>query len=501
MNTTVKQDTETAANQITKSQVIGGLKWSGISQVFTQAIAFGFGIVLARLLSPRDYGLIGMVLVFTGFATIFVDMGLGSALVQRKQLEEKHINTVFFINIVAGTFLTLLMFFSAPYIAAFYNEPKLKAITQVLSVNFFLGSLISVQRALLTKSLDFKKLSKVDIGTTLLASTISVTLAILGYGVWSIVCQYIATRVLTAVIVWRLSKWKPRPYFRRDAFRQLLGYSSNLVGFEMLNYWVRNLDNLLIGRYISSAALGIYTRAYSLMLLPITQITTVISKVMFPALSAIQDDKAKVKQIYLRAINMISFITFPLMIGLFVVSDYFIVTVYGSKWQEVIPILQLLCFVGLSQSVTSSVGWIFNSQGKTNIQLRWGIFSSVFRCISFIVGLKWGVQGIALAYLLGTIILAPISMILAGRIIDLSLPEIIKKLTPNFLMAGAMGVCVFFLKTIIPIDSNSLKLLILVFCGFIIYAGVAFFLKAGSLMEISVLIKRKKKVVPDPGIA
>lgn len=479
------------------SKILNGLKWSGISQIVIQVFTFSIGVVLARLLTPLDYGLLGMVFVFTGFAAIFVDMGLGSALIQKKNLEESHINTVFFMNMAAGTLLTLIMFLLAPFIAEFYSNPKLKLITQVLSLNFFLGSLSTVQRALISKSLAFKKLSQVDISTNLISGVISILMAYLGYGVWSLVFQNLLGRILSSIIIWKLSPWSPKPQFSQTAFKQLFGYSGNLIGFEMLNYWVRNLDNLLIGRYVGTGALGIYTRAYSLMLLPISQITSVISRVMFPALSALQDDLPKVKNIYLKTINIIAFVSFPMMIGLFVVADHFILAVYGSKWHSVVPILEMLCFVGLIQSVTTTIGWIFNSQGKTNVQFRWAIFSSIFRCTSFAIGIRWGVEGVAAVYLLGTLLLAVPSLMLAGRIIHLSLKEILSSLFPTFLIAALMGAAIYLLKILLNryLENHLISLFALCLAGGVIYFLLATALKIKPYKEVKALFKKQKKQV------
>ncbi len=437
-----------------------------------------------------------MVLVFTGFASIFIDMGLGSALIQKKDVQQIHINTVFFINLAVGALLTILMYFGADFIAKFYTEPKLTQISKVLSFNFFLSSLSSVQRSLISKSLDMKKLSQVDIGTNLLAGAICILLAYLGYGVWSLVCNYLIVNLISAVFVWSLSPWKPRLQFSKSAFRELSGYSGNLLGFGILNYWVRNLDNLLIGKYVGTSALGVYTKAYSLMLLPITQITSVISRVMFPALSAMQDDKEKVRSVYLRTIGIIAFITFPLMVGLFVVAEYFILTVYGKKWIMVVPILKILCVVGLVQSVTTTTGWIFNSQGKTNIQFRWAIFTSIFRCVSFVIGLRWGVLGIANTYMIGTLILMAPSLILAGNVINLSFKNMTKALLPILFISVFMGVCVYGLRLLLSNLNlhHIVCLVILSVFGGGIYVALAIGFKTQPFKEMLALYKKKKFV-------
>ncbi|WP_345164542.1 MOP flippase family protein [Nibribacter koreensis] len=476
------------------SKILNGLKWSTITQVAVQLILFVLGIVLARLLSPLDYGLIGMVLVFTGFASIFVDMGLGSALIQKKEIEPRHINTVFFVNLGVSIFLATIMLLGANYISLFYNEVKLKPIAQVLSLNFILTSLSSVQRSLLSKSLDFKKISKVDISTSILSGVICIILAYMGFGVWSLVLNYIISSALSAIFVWIISPWKPVPQFDKLAFKELFGYSSNLLGFGILNYWVRNLDNLLVGKFIGTSALGVYSRAYTLMLLPITQITAVITKVMFPALSAIQDDVSKVRSIYIRSITIIAFVTFPMMIGLLIVADSFILSIYGDKWVNVVPILQVLCVVGLVQSITTTVGWIFNSQGKTKVQLRWALFTSTFRCISFFVGIQWGVMGVAMAYMLGTLMLSVPSLFLAGRIIKLQLRDIFDSLLPTTLISVVMGLGVYGVKLMLINFNLSpiIVLLLLIVTGVTIYIFLSFLFKIKPLIEVNMIFTKMR---------
>ncbi|GAA4303683.1 hypothetical protein GCM10023183_16490 [Nibribacter koreensis] len=316
----------------------------------------------------------------------------------------------------------------------------------------------------------------------------------MGFGVWSLVLNYIISSALSAIFVWIISPWKPVPQFDKLAFKELFGYSSNLLGFGILNYWVRNLDNLLVGKFIGTSALGVYSRAYTLMLLPITQITAVITKVMFPALSAIQDDVSKVRSIYIRSITIIAFVTFPMMIGLLIVADSFILSIYGDKWVNVVPILQVLCVVGLVQSITTTVGWIFNSQGKTKVQLRWALFTSTFRCISFFVGIQWGVMGVAMAYMLGTLMLSVPSLFLAGRIIKLQLRDIFDSLLPTTLISVVMGLGVYGVKLMLINFNLSpiIVLLLLIVTGVTIYIFLSFLFKIKPLIEVNMIFTKMR---------
>jgi len=282
---------------------------------------------------------------------------------------------------------------------------------------------------------------------------VAVAAALKGFGVWSLLAQTLTSTTVAGLLLWGLSSWRPAWRVNRSALRDLFGYSAHLLGFNGLNYWERNLDNLLVGRFIGSIALGNYGRAYNLMLLPISQVTSVVTRVMFPALSAIQHDTAQVKRIYLRATRTIALITFPIMIGLLVVARPFVVLVFGEKWREVVPIIQILCLAGMTDSITTTTGWIFNSQGRTDIQFKWELFCATARGLLFFVGLRWGIAGVAWSYVLGEylLFLYP-SWSLAGRLIGLSFGEMVSNLTKTILCASAMGLVVWALGRALPPD-------------------------------------------------
>jgi O-antigen/teichoic acid export membrane protein len=442
-----------------RTRTISGLVWSGIEHIGQQLMTFIISVILARLLTPEDFGLIGMIIIFTGFAQLFTDMGFGSALIQKSDLEDRHLNSVFWANVATGFALTLIIIAVAPFIASFYNVPMLQPLTAVIALSIFITSLKVVQDALLHKYMDFRQLAIIQSVAVLVSGSIAIAMAFTGYGVWSLVIQSLFFTSISVVMMWQLSPWRPAFSLQKSALKDLIRYSSNLLGANIFNYWVRNSDDLLIARFIGSFALGIYSRAYTLMLLPLTQITDIITRVMFPALSSIQNDKEQVKNIYLRSISIISLVTYPLMIGLLVTSKPFILVVFGEKWAGVIPILQIFCLIGLSQSIDTTVGWIFLSQGRTDVMFKWGVFAGIVTVMSFIIGLQWGIIGVALAYLIGNIILWYPEWYIAGRIIELTVKEIIFKLAPTFSGAVAMGLAVAVLGLVFPASWSQLALL------------------------------------------
>ncbi|MBN2396502.1 MAG: MOP flippase family protein [Candidatus Atribacteria bacterium] len=473
-----------------KNKIFSGLAWSGTGQIVQQATQFIIGVILARLLSPRDFGLIAMIIVFTGFAEIFKDLGLGSAIIQKKGLENDHLNSIFWVNIITGLLLTGVIIGLSEPIASFYNEPKLKKITIVISLNFFIASLSIVNRSILRKNMSFKQIANIQILAIIIPAMIAIIMALKGFGVWSLVFRSIISTSITTLLFWTYSPFQPTFSFNKDKIKELIGYSSNLLGFNLFNYWARNFDNLLIGKFISSAALGIYSRAYALMLLPITQLSMIVSQVMFPALSSIQDDNDRIKKIYLKATRCIALITFPLMTGLLVVSEPFILVIYGNKWSEVVPILQILCMIGLVQSVGTTVGWIYTSQGRTDIMLKWGIFAGIFRVFAFIIGLQWGVIGVASSYVISTSLLLYPGWTIPGRLINMRFTEMLKNLSATIYCSTIMGLAVWALGFFILKGMSPLWILVIqITFGAFQYIVLIHILKVKAFKEVIELFR------------
>jgi len=312
-----------------------------------QFVALVVSVILTRLLSPQDFGLVGMVLVFTNFASVFADMGFGVALVQKLDVTQHHKNAVFWISIVIGAVTTLIMAAAAPLIASFYNVPEVQPLAVAISLIFFINAFATVKVALLQKAMDFRKIAAAQLTSTVISGLVALYLAFSGFGVWSLVAMYIASAIVNVAVLWMITPWRPDFSLQWHALKDLSKFTLNLLGFSVFNYWTRNGDNLLVGRFVGSAALGIYARSYQILLLPVSQVSGVITNVMFPAFSAIQKDVERVKDMYLKSISVISLVTFPLTLGLLVVSQSFVLALFGDKWAEMVPILQVFCLLGL----------------------------------------------------------------------------------------------------------------------------------------------------------
>lgn len=433
-----------------KQKTVSGIGWSVSTRIASQLLNFLITVLLVRMLTPQDFGLIGMIVIFTGFASLFSELGFGAAIIQYKNLEERHLSSIFWLNVVAGLLIMGILMISSPLIAAFYNEPRLMPLTMVISVNFFIGPFNIVQNAILKREMNFRLLGVIETASFLLAGSVAIALAVAGFGVWSLVWQSLLMTSSSVLIMWVLSDWRPKLQCQKKAIQELLKFSSNLLGFNIYNYWIRNADNLLIGKFVGTAGLGIYSRAYSMMLLPLREVTSVVSRVMFPALSRIQDDKLRVKSIYLQVNRIIGLITMPVMCGLFVVAEPFVITLYGPKWEAVTPILKILCIVGVAQPITSTTGLIYQSQGRTDWMLRWGIASGIVTICSFLIGIRWGVMGVAIAYAIRSYVLLYPSIVIPGRLIGMSFMEFIKNVSGIFFSSLLMALLVWCIGLTLP---------------------------------------------------
>lgn len=479
-----------------KAQVSSGLFWSAGARIAQQFIQFGFSVVLARLLSPGDYGLLAMVMVFTGFAAMLADAGFGSALVQKPDLSEAHVHTVFWVTVVSGVTLTATTFLIAPWLAAFYGASALKPIFRVVAFNFTIASFGNVPFVLLQKRMQFKAIAQITTCSIIASGMVGVVLALLGAGVWSLVAQTLAASLLNAILCCMASKWVPRSIFRIAALKDLWHYASHLYGFNFINYWARNADALVVGKFFGAPALGAYSRAIGLMLLPITQVNSVISQVLFPAFASIQNDKPRVKRIYLRAMGIVTLITFPIMLGLVVTAKPFINTVYGPKWNEVAPILQILAFVGAMQVLINSTGWIFTSQGRTDLMLKWGVRFSIVVVASFAAGLALGsVRALALCYCVANVLFFYPWLAVAGRVIDMRFKELLATVAGPFCCSLVMAIMVAGVQLALPSVWQPWKTLTtLVFAGMLVYGTIICLFKPSALLDFKQLIREKLAV-------
>lgn len=470
-----------------QEKVKNSLAWSFMDQFITQFVFILFSIYLARILAPSVFGTVGLVTVFTNFAVFFIDMGFGTALIQKKEADTDYFSTVFWFNVFIGTFLYLLFFLAAPFISIFYKMPELILIIRVLCLTFIITSITSVQSNILIKNLNFKKKVIFNWVATLIGYVVAFYLTYVNYGVWAIVWMYLTTAIINSVLYWLSSSWKPDFVFHWEKIKELSSFGLNVLGDTTINYWSRNYDNFIIGKVLGSSDLGIYARAYSLMMLPLKNITSVFSRVLFPAFSKIQHDIPQIRMQYLKVIKYIAVVTFPIMIAMALVSREFVLLFFGENWSKMIPILSMLSVLGAFQSLVALNGLLYNSLGKANIAFKVSLWVNLILIVTFTIGVRYGIYGLTLGYLIvGTLLSFPIYRI-AIRLIDLTLWEVfmqIKYVIFSVLIMAFLMYCIDF----IPLQSMVLLFVIKLAVGIMVYFLVLFLTDKKILREgLSVL--------------
>ncbi|MBF0571957.1 MAG: MOP flippase family protein [Candidatus Omnitrophica bacterium] len=464
-----------------KEKTFNGLFWSFLSQGGKQLSQFIITVILARLLNPNDFGLMAMATVFTNFVTIFSEMGISSALIQKQDTHDRHFYSAFWLNIIVGILLTLVFIVVSPLIAWFYKRPELKPILIVVSVNFLISSFVIIQQTILTKEMDFKKLAIRDLIAVVIAGIVGVYLAYSGHGVWSLVYQLITFTLINAILLWTLSQWRPKFSLAISDIKDIFNFSANVTGFNFINYFARNVDQLLIGRFLGAESLGYYSVAYKLMLYPLQNISRVIGGVMFPAFSKIQNDLEKVRNVYCKTIKTISLITFPMLAGLIALAPEFIRLFYGPSWSPMIILVQILCFCGLFQSIGTTTGLIFMSQGKADVQLKLQLTGTAIVITSVILGLLWGVNGVAIFYTIQSVIWVHYTFFVVNKLIYLKYGAFYKMILPAFVMSIIMIISILLIK-IFFFASTFQGLIVSIFVGATIYGLLFLIMKDKSLV-------------------
>jgi len=374
----------------------------GVITIVSQGLKFAITIaatsVMARMLTPQDYGLVGMVAFFTVFVSMYKDLGLSAATIQRSEISSEQISTLFWINLLLSFGLALFTAAISPLVAWFYGEPQLTWITVVTAGGFMISGLAVQHEALLRRQMRYFALSLISLVSMAMGYVVGIFLAWQGFSYWALVASQLAVAATSTLLIFSFCRWVPGLPKRNTGVRSMIRFGGNLTGFTTINYFSRNLDNLLIGRFWGAQQLGLYTRAYQLMALPIDQINEPVSSVAVPALSRLTDSPESYRKAYLRMLEKIALLTMPGVVLMIVTSDWIIQIVLGSQWHGATRIFVLLGVTALFQPIANTTGWLLISQGRTNQMLQWGLISGPIIMGSIVFGLQWGAVGVAASY-------------------------------------------------------------------------------------------------------
>lgn len=445
-------------------------RWIALAQIGRIAFQLIAVFAFARLLSPREYGLIAMIAIVTNFALIIRDLGTSAAVIQNAKLSDKIVGTIFFINLTTGIFLFVFLVVFSGFIARQLGSPELAPALRILAFSFPLSSIASVHQALMERNSRFRELAKIEFFAGLVALLVALTFARLGAGVYSVVAQSITLASLSSLLIYIKSAWRGKLRFELGTAKELFSFSGNLTAFSLLNYFSRNADGLIIGKYLGPNLLGPYSLAYRSMLFPLQSITFVTTRAMYPLLSRSQHDKPAARAIYLRTLRLIIFLVAPLCFGLFSLRGVFVEVFFGTNWALVSDLLLWMAPTGLIQAVVSTTGSIFMANGKTYLQMKLGFISMVLQVSAFVLGVQFGVVEVAKFYFFANILNALITVYFALKILDLSFSSVFRILAPSLLAAAIMSLAIH--GVIVFSQLHSLKLLLVgIVVGGLTYLG------------------------------
>jgi len=420
-----------------KEKAIKGVSWSFIDNIANSGITFLVGIVLARLLTPQEFGILGMIAVFIAVSNSIVDSGFSSALIRKADIKNIDYNTVFYFNMVLGIVLYILLYFAAPFISNFFNEPILVSITRVMGLILIINSFGIVQRTLLVKEVDFKTQTKISLIASITSGIVGIGMAVAGYGIWSLVAQQVVRQLLNSIFLWVFNTWRPVLEFSTQSFKELFGFGSKLLVSGLIDTLYSNIYYVVIGKFFSANELGLYTRAKQFSLFISGNLTSIVQKVSYPLLCTIQNESNNelLKETYQRIIKATMLVTFSCMLGLAAVAKPLIILLIGEKWLPSVIFLQILCFAAMLYPLHAINLNMLMVKGRSDLFLKLEIIKKIIGIVPIVIGIFYGIE----IMLLGSVLISFIAYFLnsyyTAKMINYSTLTQIRDVLPAFLVA------------------------------------------------------------------
>lgn len=469
-----------------KQATTKGLFWSSVERFSNQGVQFVFSIILARLLSPSDFGIIAMITIFFAVAQSFVDSGFSNALVRKTDRREEDLSTCFYFNIAVGLAAYIVLFLIAPFVATFYNQPILSPIIRITGLGVVLNSLCVVQQALFTIKIDFKSQAKVTLSATLISGIVGVIFAYRGYGVWALVWQGVASSIVRMGLLWLMSKWYPKTGFSKSSFDYLFGYGSKLLASGLLDTIYNNIYPIVIGKFYTPAQLGNYSRALSFAQLPSSNITSILQRVTFPVLSTIQDDMPRLQTNYRRLLKLSAFIVFPLMMGLAAVTFPLIRIVLTPKWEGCSFYLQIICFALMWYPIHAINLNLLQVKGRSDLFLRLEVIKKIVGVCIMCITIPLGITALCVGMVVSSFIALFINTFYTGKLMDIGYLKQMRDLLPVLINSLLMGGVVFI--SIQFITNDVLKLIVGGIIGVLFYIFSSYIFTRAELAELKILL-------------
>lgn len=471
-----------------KSKTLKGLFWSGIDQFGMYFIRFGFTIWIARLLSPEDYGLIGLMAIFIAVAGMFTESGLNMALIQKKNADQKDFSTVFWFNIIVGFFFYIIIFSFSEEIAYYFNEPRLESIAKVVSLSLIIGPFAGIQSVRLSKEINFKKQTKISFVVTIISGTTGVILAIKGFAVWALIFQTLIGAFIRSLLLWVSSSWKPANVFSIKRFKELYNYGWKIFLQGLSNAIFTNMYYPFIGKYFSTADLGFYTRGKRFYDTFILQTTIAYGQVAFPVFSSIQNETERFFHAYIKTYRLLILFFFPLVTILIATTDPFIHFFLTEKWMPAAPYIKMFFLMGLFYPIYMLNQNIFNALGRSGLSLKVDILSKILLFSSLILTYKFGILAIIGGQVVAGLLAYIITSFLIQKIIAYSISEQFVDYFPVMIISLIIFFLLKFIETSFTSDIVSMLITFLI--------GLLSFILLFRILKIRTYTIFKEDIVP-----
>ena len=478
-------------NLSTKQQTFNGIGWSAIERFSIQGVSFVVQLILARLLTPSDYGIIGMLAIFMQLAQVIIDSGFANALIRKQNCTQSDYSTVFLYNLIISSVLYIVLFITAPLVAKFYQTSSLIPVMRWLTITLFFNALSIIPKSILVKSINFKKQTYISLFSALFSGILGIILAIQGRGIWALVTQQISLSICNFILYTLFVNWRPRFIFDKQIFKELFSFGSKLLLSSIIGTIYRNLYTIFIGKKFSSADLGYYTRADQFAMFPSNNIGNIITRVAYPIFAKVQNENNRLRIYYQQIIRYSSFIIFPLMIGLLAISKPFVLFFLTEKWIGIVPILQILCIDWILDHITLLNLNLLYVKGRSDLALKLEIIKKTIAITILLISIYWGVIGICWGRVLYSIIATLINTYYTKQLIQLSFMQQLKDIFPFLVISSIMGICVVFC-TLISTNSG-VQLITGILTGIIVYSLLSIIFFKGMLKEIQSLINQKRQ--------
>lgn len=475
-----------------RSKVISSLIWKLLERGGVQGVQFIIQIILARILTPSDYGVIAIIMIFISLANVFVQSGFGVALIQKERIDDKDLSSVFYLSVAIAGVVYMVLFFLAPLIAEFYKISELKNILRVLSLTLFFGAFNSIQNSIISKNLEFKKLFISSLGAVLISGIISIIMVYSNFGIWTLVYQQLISQLSTCIILYFAVKWRPKLLFSLERIKKLFSFGSKLLFSSLLDVLYENLRSLVIGKFYSPMMLGYYNRGNQFPLLIVSNFNGSIQTVIFPALVAEQSDRVRMKYLVRRAIVTSCFIIFPLMIGLAIIGEPFVELLLTKKWLSCVPYLRIFCLSYALWPIHTTNLQAINALGRSDIFLKLEVIKKIIGVTILLITLNYGVYAMAIGVLINGIIASVINSFPNKKLLNYGYMEQLKDIFPSAIISLIMGIVIY------PISLLNLNLVSIIFfqvlLGVIVYISISYAIKLECCNYLIEAVLKSKKL-------